>query len=223
VSTIRELLERSFLRGVRAETLDLIARGARRVALPAGAILHPPGGAPAFAIVESGLIRLGLTAPDGRQIAARYARSGDEIGVMFLFKRRRPMTVQTLTAATAWQLDLEALRQLATRDAEIGWRLAAHLASLLEEAAEELTNALFGTMRQRVARHLLDLSTTSGPDAALAVRFSHQQIAEGLGTAREVVSRALRALQSEGLVRAGRAGIEILDTEGLFAAGHPAV
>jgi CRP/FNR family transcriptional regulator len=61
-------------------------------------------------------------------------------------------------------------------------------------------------MEQRVARYLVRRASPDG-----TVRASQFGIASELGTAREVVYRALRSLAAQGMVKTGRARIEILD------------
>jgi CRP-like cAMP-binding protein len=61
-------------------------------------------------------------------------------------------------------------------------------------------------MRQRVARHLLDLAVRESE--GLVVYASHQNIADAIGSVREVVSRVLRELRADGLV--DRAGERII-------------
>jgi CRP/FNR family transcriptional regulator len=48
-------------------------------------------------------------------------------------------------------------------------------------------------------------------------RCTHQQIADELGTVREIASRVLKEFEREGLIRLGRGRIDILDAPGLLA------
>jgi CRP/FNR family transcriptional regulator, cyclic AMP receptor protein len=79
----------------------------------------------------------------------------------------------------------------------------------------EITGGAFATVRQRVARHLLDLVSegTSGdrPGHGLVVRASQQELAAAVGTVREVVVRVLRELRTEGAVRTERDRIIVTD------------
>jgi CRP/FNR family transcriptional regulator, cyclic AMP receptor protein len=72
-----------------------------------------------------------------------------------------------------------------------------------------------------VARHLLDLAAQHqrGPD--LVAHVSQQELADAVGTVREVVVRTLRELRQEGLLETGRAGIRILAPERLLAEAQP--
>ena len=73
-------------------------------------------------------------------------------------------------------------------------------------------------MRQRVARHLLELASERGPELTsldsgqeLTVLASQQELANAVGTVREVVVRVLRELRRAGVVRTERDRIVILD------------
>jgi CRP/FNR family transcriptional regulator len=77
------------------------------------------------------------------------------------------------------------------------------LMSRLEETGSAL-------VEQRVARYLV--RQAGGADT---VRTSQLRIAAELGTAREVVFRALRALSRRGLIETGRVRIQILDLASL--------
>lgn len=77
----------------------------------------------------------------------------------------------------------------------------AELMQLVEEVA-------FARLDQRLAKLLL----TRG-DAGLAV--THQQLADDLGSVREIVSRLLKGFAEQGLVQLGREQINIIDPLGL--------
>ena len=82
----------------------------------------------------------------------------------------------------------------------------------------ELPGASFATVRQRVARHLLDLASDEQRGGTrLIARVSQQAMADAIGSVREVVVRAIGELRKEGLVATGSGGIEILDADRLAA------
>jgi CRP/FNR family transcriptional regulator, cyclic AMP receptor protein len=51
----------------------------------------------------------------------------------------------------------------------------------------------------------------------LVARVSQQELADAVGTVREVVVKVLRQLRRAGLVRTGRTGVLVIDPEGLAA------
>ena len=70
-------------------------------------------------------------------------------------------------------------------------------------------------MRRRLARFLLELADCRGVPTSdgvlLAAGLAHDELAACIGTAREVISRALEQFQREGLVRLGRRRLVLLD------------
>jgi len=86
------------------------------------------------------------------------------------------------------------------------------LSGRVAELMQTLEEAGSTQLEQRVARYLV---RRMGPDGA--VRVTQIGIASDLGTAREVVSRALRSLVGRGLVDTGRSRIGVLDQVALRA------
>ena len=76
----------------------------------------------------------------------------------------------------------------------------AELMQLVEEVA-------FKKLDQRLAGLLLGKGRT--------VHATHQQLADELGSVREMVSRLLKGFAEQGLVRLGREQVEVLDAAGL--------
>ena len=69
--------------------------------------------------------------------------------------------------------------------------------------------------RQRVACHLLDLAAEWQRGSKLLAPVSQQELADAVGTVREVVARVLRELREAGLVETTRSGVLITDPAGL--------
>lgn len=64
----------------------------------------------------------------------------------------------------------------------------------------------------RLAAFLLE---ESGLDDSRKLSITHDQIARHMGTAREVITRMLKAFQADGLVKLNRGGIELLNEKRL--------
>jgi len=83
-------------------------------------------------------------------------------------------------------------------------RRLANIISVVEEV-------VFKRMDRRIADYLTTRVQTSNE----ILHATHQQIASDLGTSREVVSRILKDLESNDLLRVSRGTIQILDLQGL--------
>jgi CRP/FNR family transcriptional regulator, cyclic AMP receptor protein len=179
-------------------------------------LTYRPAAHPRFALVVSGLFRAYYEASDGRQVTVRYARSGDVLGVVGAAGGPSPLHTRALTDATRLNMDIHVLRALARNDHEVAWSLVEELSHVVFGLWHELADTAFASVPQRVARHLLEIAATQlEPGGPLVARVSQQELADLAGSVREVVSRALRDLRGEGIVRVTRGGITVLDASRL--------
>jgi CRP/FNR family transcriptional regulator len=209
----------SHLRELPADVLKDLMTGVRMRKIPASSVFHREGeGAPHVELVITGLVRVFVTAPDGRTLTIRYARSGSLLGVMSLFTPgfAMPAAVQAVVDADLLVLSPAAFRRAAAQDVRVTRALLREQSERALSFLHEVPGSAFATMRQRVARHLLDLASESaGTD--LVVSVTQQQVADAVGSAREVVVRVLRELRGAGVVRTERHRIVIVDPERLIA------
>lgn len=97
----------------------------------------------------------------------------------------------------------------------LAWGLAEEVTRRLYEVLEAFAGNVFGSVRQRVARHLLDLAADRQQGAVLIASVSQQALADAVGTAREVVARTLHDLRRAGLVDTARKGVVLVDPDRL--------
>jgi CRP/FNR family transcriptional regulator, cyclic AMP receptor protein len=208
-------LRASFLSALPPESLEKLLADAIRLDIPAGGVFYREGESPRLALVLGGLIRVYLTSPDGRQVTVRYARRGEVLGAPVAVGGPVDVSVQALVDSTLVMLNVRSLRDLAQNDARIAWAVAEEIARRLYAVLEAFSGTAFGTVRQRVARHLLDLAAERQHGAKLLAPVSQQELADAVGTVREVVARVLREARAAGLVETTRSGVLITDPAGL--------
>ncbi len=206
----------TFLSQLPAATLGKLLEGTMRQTGAAGEVVYRQGDPPAVAFVVSGLLRAYVLAADGREATIWYGRAGDLLALETLFTPPRHLQLQVVTDAVAIVWPLEWLRERAQADPELLWGLSAEMARRLNQMFEELANNIFGTVRQRVARHLLELASHDDSAGALVVTSSAQALARAVGSAREVVSRTLNDLSGAGLIRIQRGSVTLLDASRLY-------
>jgi CRP/FNR family cyclic AMP-dependent transcriptional regulator len=77
---VRSAVSMSHLRELPPEVVDELMTGAVRSKIPAGAVTHREGEKAAhLELVISGIVRVFVTAPDGRTMTVRYCRPGVEL------------------------------------------------------------------------------------------------------------------------------------------------
>ncbi len=195
-----------------------LLEGALLEDVPSGAHTYRPDDDPRASLVVLGLFRVYISEADGRQVTIRYARPGDVLGVVSAAGGPAPLNTQALTDSRRLKLDIERLRALGRHDPVVAWALVEELARTVFSLWGELADIAFASVPQRVARHLLEIAATQqGPGAPLVARVSQQELADLVGSVREVVARALRDLRSERIVRVTRAGIVLMNPHALAA------
>src|SRR5947208_2338039 len=93
------------------------------------------------------------------------------------------------------QMQLPSAKQ--SQHAAVAWAFAQESAHRLYEVLEELAGKTFATVRQRVVRHLLDLAASRRTaDGRLVALVNQQDLANSVGSVREVVARILHELRA---------------------------
>jgi CRP/FNR family transcriptional regulator, cyclic AMP receptor protein len=215
---VEEALARSFLAELPPELTGALRADGERADYPAGTTVYQAGGEPRAALVVRGLMRVYLSSPGGRQVTIRYARPGDVLGVAVLVGGPGDFGVQAVEPSSVFRISARTLLTTAQRDARVSWAIAGELNRRLFEVLEQTAVIAFGSVRQRVAAHLLDLaSEQQRPHGRLVARVSQQELADAAGSVREVVARTLRDLRVAGIVATAADSVVILDPARLYA------
>jgi CRP/FNR family cyclic AMP-dependent transcriptional regulator len=215
---VDDALARSFLALLPAELAGRLREEGERADFPAGTTVYRAGSDPQAALVVRGLIRVYLSSPGGRQVTVRYARPGDVLGIAVLVGGPGNFGVQTLEPSSVFRISARTLTAAARRDPRVSWAIAEELNRRLYEVLEQTAVNTFGSVRERVAAHLLDLASDGQrPQGRLVAHVSQQELADAVGSVREVVARALRDLRVAGIVATEADQIVILDPARLYA------
>ncbi|HMF44344.1 MAG TPA: Crp/Fnr family transcriptional regulator [Polyangia bacterium] len=196
-----------------AQVLD----GGYRIDLPAGAQPSLRTNESAVALVLEGLVRMFLVSDTARQVTVRYARPGEMLGLVHLFARKTEVHSQAVTATSVWMMAPARVRALCEQHAALATAVAEECATRASDAIEELSLLTFGSVRQRVARHLLDLAAQQQQAGELVAAVTQQELADAAGTVREVVARVLKQLHQTGVTAGSDDGVVILDAARLDA------
>lgn len=188
-----------------------VLRQAIPITAPPGAQLFDTGNAcQALPLVISGSIRVFKRADSGREISLYRVNPGELCIVTvscLLGGDAYPATGVSETEITALALPRPLFLQITEGHPPFrqsvfhlfGERLAG-LMQLVEEVA-------FRKLDQRLA----SLLAARAP----LIQGSHQQLADELGSVREIVSRLLKQFEEQGLIRLGRERIDIVDAGAL--------
>jgi CRP-like cAMP-binding protein len=210
----------SRLCGLEPDLLARVLEGSRVRQDAAGALVRPIGeGGSHLELVLSGLVRAEVSSPDGRSLTIRYARPGALVGVASLFGEpyTMPGSLHALADSQLLELRPDVVRRVAHEELAVASALLDELSDRVVGFVNEIPGSAFTTVRQRIARHLLSVATTQPGGQVLIVRISQQQLADAVGTVREVVVRELRGLREERVIETGSRSITIVDPGRLLA------
>jgi CRP/FNR family transcriptional regulator len=144
--------------GLPADLVGRLRAEGERADYPAGTTVYRAGDDPRAALVVRGLIRVYLSSPGGRQVTVRYARAGAVLRIAVLVGGPASTGVQAVEASSVFRINARTLTEAARRDARVSWAIAGELNRRLYETLEQTAVNAFGSVRQRVAAHLLDLA-----------------------------------------------------------------
>lgn len=175
------------------------------------------GGEDAYGMVyvEDGNLSVVLLSEEGREVSLLQLRRGD---ICFLSASR---TVTGLSFDVTIEAESDArLLVLPSTSLELMIRNSPSFATFVHDQISKdfsttvrlLQSILFCTFDQRLASYLYEKTTNTG---ALTLNLTHEQIARHIGSAREVVSRALKRFSALGIVSVSRGSITVLDKEAL--------
>jgi CRP/FNR family cyclic AMP-dependent transcriptional regulator len=215
---VDDALERSFLAELPPDLAGRLRAEGERADYPAGTTVYRAGSGPQAVLVVGGLLRVYLMSAEGRQVTVRYARPGDVLGIAVLVGGPASTGVQALEASSLFRISVRTLTAAARTDPRVGWAIAEELNRRLYEVLEQTVVNAFGSVRQRVAAHLLDLaSAQQRPRGRLVARVSQQDLADAAGSVREVVARTLRDFRVARIVATAADSVVILDPARLYA------
>jgi CRP/FNR family transcriptional regulator len=210
-AAVRDVIPQSFLRAISPELALGLLEGGRLLTLKSGTAVPQKPRAPGVAIVVEGLVRVYLVSPQRRQVTVRYARPGETLGLVHLYGGKVDVSVQAVTATVLHTIPARRLRAAADQSAPLATAIAKECAALVADAVDELALLTFGSVRQLVARHLLDLATTDSRTHRLVANVTQQGLADATGSVREVVARVLKDLDRARVTARGASGVTILN------------
>lgn len=193
------------------ETIESIAREGRHVVLTRDTRVFEEGGpCGGFPLVLSGAIKVFKQAPSGRQLLLYRVEPGElcVLTTSCLLGQAN----YSATGATERDTELIALRvPLFHRLLSSSEPFRALVFSTFSERMVDLMRRVEEVAFQRLDRRLAALLLDRAPE----LRVTHQNLADELGSVREIVSRLLKSFEERGWVNLGRERIAVVDAEGL--------
>ncbi len=193
------------------------------ISCPAGTKLVECGdSADKFVIVLQGAIKVYETCENGREISLYRVHSGQ---VCVLTLTRLLLHSNRCAQAVAEQdirllaMPAEYFDRLLAESEDFRRYLMTSMAHCITDVMQLIAQVSFDQLDLRLAQLIRKFSVQTTP-GEFHCSFTHQLIANELGTTREVVSRLLKGLERSGHIKLNRGNIEILDINELEKLCH---
>ncbi|MDZ7707533.1 MAG: Crp/Fnr family transcriptional regulator [Trueperaceae bacterium] len=205
--------------------LDIVAGAVQKRAYPAGAVLFREGDVgEAVYLLRQGTVKLSKVDLGGHEKTLALLRPPEFFGEMApLSEGTRSATAVAVENVEALLLFGDDFHRLMRDHPRVGLNVNTTLARRLRGMDDEAQVLSYKDAQGRVAYVLLQLhraGVVELSDGPPLIRLTHQELANMAGTSRETVTRALRALEAEGVIETRPKEILLTDTQGLEEVLH---
>lgn len=166
-------------------------------------------------LICSGQLRAFVYSEEGREITIYRLFDGD----LCLFcapcvirSIQFDVTIQAEKDTEFWKIPSDVYQRLMTQSTAVSNYTNELMASRFTEVMSRMEQFMWKSMDKRVASFLLQEASIEG---TCALRITHENIANHLGSYREVITRTLRDFQGAGMVKLSRGLVTILEKEKL--------
>jgi len=205
-----------------SEVQSLAAKTVRKI-LGAGEFLFHEGDAcKGFHIVARGQVRLFKTSASGREQVLAVNVAGESVAEIPVFDDGPyPASAVAIEETEIAFISRKDFREYCVAHPEVGLKVLAFVGARLRRLVAISEELSFTTTRQRLVSVLVRVAQSNGRKTERGIEVllpgSNQELANQLGTVREVISRNLMRLQAEGLLEVDARQIVIKDAKGLAA------
>jgi len=197
------------LAGFGEEELEQLCGIGRCHDYPGGNVIHYRGdAADAVHMVVRGKVKIVMTSEDGRDVAIDVLRPGDIFGLVAAVSgSTHPAHAITATEARLVKFRSDAFLAWAENHGVLQHLIRTQLAARVRQAYNRIAeHALLG-VKERLLYTLLEIAEHEGKPAAggddiVFTRPTHRELAQRIGSSREVVTRVLNELLDSELLEA---------------------
>jgi len=176
-------------------------------------------------VVASGHVRIFKSSASGREQVLSIDGPGSSVAELPVFDGGTyPASVAAIDDVTLLFVSKQDFQALCLAHPQVALKVLRVVGGRLRRLVGIIEELSFATVRHRLASYLWRLAQTEGKHTAHGIEvtlpISNQELAAQIGTVRELVSRNLSRLQSEGMLRIDGRNVTITDLQALQAELH---
>ncbi len=215
------LSEVTIFQDLSPEEMAELARSAPMKEVAAGMVFHSPEeAAEVLFILKKGRVKIYQLSPDGRALTMNIYEAGSIFGEMSLLSQgMHGSFAQALTPCVLCLMSHDHVQRLLFGNPRIAMRIVEALGKRLISVENRLLDFAFRRVPERLARLLLQLAQPHrnlfSRTQRMEVRYTHEELADMIGTTRETVTKLLNEMRRRNLVELQRGRITLKLMDGL--------
>lgn len=178
----------------------LAAHGSTRAFRANAILIHEGDAGDALYILLTGRLRAYASAEDGREVVLSELGPGEYVGELSLDGRPRSASVRTLEASTCCVVQGGEMRAFLAAHPDFALHLSQKLTRMVRNLTEQVKSLALQDVYGRMVRMLMELSDPQGDERVVREKLTQQDIADRVGSSREMVNRVLKDLTTGGYV-----------------------
>ena len=184
----------------------LAARGNSRSFRAQTILLNEGDAGGSLYIVLSGRLRVYASSPEGRDVILSEHGPGEYVGELSLDGTPRSASVKAVEATTCCVVAGAQVPEFLAEHPEFALHLTQKLTRMVRRLTEQVKSLALQDVYGRMVRLLMELSEPVGDERVVREKLTQQDIADRVGSSREMVNRVMKDLTTGGyvVVRDGR-------------------
>lgn len=209
--------------GLSADELHALAVRTVRRKFKSGELLFSEGEpCHGLHIIATGKVRIFKTSVGGREQVLAVNQPGESVAELPVFDGGvYPASAVAIAEAQIAFISQRDFHGFCLEHPQVALKVLSVVGARLRRLVGIIEELSFTTIRQRLVALLVKLAQTHGAATGDGIEFqlpsTHQELANQLGTVRELISRNLMRLQAEGLLEVDARRIIVKDMKGLSA------
>jgi CRP/FNR family transcriptional regulator, cyclic AMP receptor protein len=192
----------SLLSGLTEHQLEALAAGSVRRSFPKGRTIVAEGEpSQSLHILLAGRAKVQRSDTEGKEVILAVLGPGECFGEMSLIDDApRSASVITLEPCEFMSINKESFKAMLAQSHDMAMQVMRGLVRRLREADRKIETLALLDVYGRVARVLLDFSEQIDGERVVKNKLPRQEIAKMIGASREMVSRVMKGLETDGYI-----------------------
>ena len=194
-----------------AALLEAIApRGSARTFAANAILINEGDTTDSLYIVLSGRVKVYASSDDGREVVLTEYGPGEYFGELSIDGAKRSASIKALEPCSCRVVQGSELRQFLAEHPDFAMHLTLKLIRMVRRLTEQVRSLALQDVYGRMVRVLTELSEPVGDERVVRQKLTQQDIADRIGSSREMVNRVMKELTTGGYVgqRGGRIVIQ---------------